>query len=469
MVGEERSKWPLVPGYRLTGVIGSGNFGIVYDAVNDDDQVQVRRAIKVFRPGVLVDADRARARLSQEIAALAKLGQHPQVVQYVASSTTRGKHGQWPFVVMNFVEGESLRLRRGKVDAVHAAQVMGDVLVALEHCHTHGIIHRDIKPDNIVVSSIPVLVDFGLAHVIDDDAGAERLSRDAVGTGPYIPDETRRDFRMVGPGNDIYASGVCLYELIAGELPKMESYESVAKYSDRGADADLDEIVRSALAPLDRRYRSAAEFRLHLLRWIEKTRSRADRTQPEHLPHTDDWIDELVEGQRGAQTEQERERAERLNSVASVVRSVDPVWQKFHNWLESTVAAMSASGLECSEHKAWCFTIEDAVKRVMENPNEMNPVFDFRFGGSTYEQFIINCEMRYQRYTGDGFTTVPIVLVFRYHNVAWCPDNIRERHLRFLDDGTCVEPDGRQMTLAEVEDLTLAVIRDKRNWRQRLR
>jgi serine/threonine protein kinase len=115
MVGENRNEWPIVPGYTLTCVIGRGNYGIVWEAENNDDQVRLRRAVKVFRPRPLVDEERGKRRLAKEIEVLARLGQHPQIVQYVASSTTQGKNGRVPYVVMNFVDGESLATRRGRL------------------------------------------------------------------------------------------------------------------------------------------------------------------------------------------------------------------------------------------------------------------------------------------------------------------------------------------------------------------
>jgi hypothetical protein len=145
---------------------------------------------------------------------------------------------------------------------------------ALEHCHAHTVIHRDIKPENVLVSTFPVLVDFGLAHVLDDDEGAERFSRGLAGTGPYIPDETRRDFRVVSFGNDIYASGVTLYELIAGEVPRSEHYESIAKFAGKDADGSLDAIIRKAMAAREQRYESATAFREALSAWGDDARRR---------------------------------------------------------------------------------------------------------------------------------------------------------------------------------------------------
>ena len=199
-------------GYRIGELIGRGGMAAVHRARDESGQ---EVAVKVL-PLDLVDDDRDLERFALEAALAARI-LHPNVITIHGSGQERGV--LW--TAMELAEGESLRdrLRRdGRLSVADVLRVGRQVLAALAAAHEQGVLHRDIKADNIILGedgSLKVL-DFGIARI----AGGPVLTRadEIIGTVEYMaPEQVLGD--PVGPAADLYAAGVLLYELLTGELP----------------------------------------------------------------------------------------------------------------------------------------------------------------------------------------------------------------------------------------------------------
>ena len=215
--------------YRLDDLIAEGGMGEVWVATNL--VLEVRVALKVLRRSLVEDAE-AEGRLLHEARAAAGIA-HVNIIQvfdfgYVESGE--------PFIVMELLRGEDLggRLARlGRLSAVHAVELIVPVTSALYAAHSKGIVHRDIKPQNIFVVAddsgleYPKVVDFGIAK--NQLRHAPKLTSDGrvVGSPEYLSPEQARGENTVDARADIWALAVTLYECITGELPFSDiSYNS---------------------------------------------------------------------------------------------------------------------------------------------------------------------------------------------------------------------------------------------------
>ncbi|PTM92539.1 serine/threonine protein kinase [Streptomyces sp. VMFN-G11Ma] len=202
--------------YRLTGRIGSGGMGTVWQAY--DELVQRDVAVKQPRlPGDPEDEHHRRAahRLYREARAAARVD-HPAAVSIHDVVEEDGL----PWIVMELIRGESLHelLRRGPVDAVEAARIGLAVLGALRAAHSVGIVHRDVKPANVLLGAHGrvVLTDFGIAHVQGEESLT--MSGEFVGSLEFVAPE-RMSGRGAGPASDLWSLGVLLYATVEGASP----------------------------------------------------------------------------------------------------------------------------------------------------------------------------------------------------------------------------------------------------------
>ncbi len=193
-------------------VVGSGAMGTVFRAT--DTSTGLPCALKVLRTGGHA------ARFVREVGVLARL-EHPRIVRYLGHGTTA--QGE-PFLAMEWLEGEDLRarLRRQGLTVAETLTVGIGVAAGLAAAHRAGVIHRDIKPTNLLIVDGQLenvkIVDFGVARASDAE-GPITQSRDLVGSPAYMAPEQASDLRAVGPAADVYALGAILHECIGGRPP----------------------------------------------------------------------------------------------------------------------------------------------------------------------------------------------------------------------------------------------------------
>ena len=207
--------------YRIEGEIGAGGMCLVYRATQT--LIGKTVALKVLRPQLAVDQEIVR-RFEQEATALGRL-HHPHAINvFDFGFTLQG----CPFLVMDFISGQTLKelLRRaGPLPVARANKLLGQICGALQAAHAEGIIHRDIKPDNILVSEADgadwvTVVDFGVAKIQEDINQRVALTGAGIiiGTPRYMSPE-QSEGKTIDLRSDIYSLGVVLYELLAGEAP----------------------------------------------------------------------------------------------------------------------------------------------------------------------------------------------------------------------------------------------------------
>ena len=197
--------------YQVLGVLGKGGFGTVH--VGLDTQLQRKVAIKVpLRHLPPSDADQ----FLREARRLAQL-KHPGIVMVYDVGVQDGQS----YIISDLVAGISLKdwLQDHRPSFEQTVEIISGVADALSHAHAQGVIHRDVKPSNIILTDglKPVLLDFGLAASEDDATG----QTDAVGTPAYMAPErqTPRESRSIDGRTDIYSLGVILYEMLCGRRP----------------------------------------------------------------------------------------------------------------------------------------------------------------------------------------------------------------------------------------------------------
>ena len=213
--GQEPLATALADRYRIERELGQGGMATVYLA--EDLKHQRKVAVKVLRPELA--AALGHDRFLREITTTANL-RHPHILPLYDSGEAAG----FLFYVMPFVEGESLRgrlEREGQLSLADALRITREVADALGYAHGRGVIHRDIKPDNILLErGHAVVADFGIARAVRT-AGADKLTQTgmAIGTPAYMSPEQSVGEADLDARSDLYALGCVLYEMLAGEPP----------------------------------------------------------------------------------------------------------------------------------------------------------------------------------------------------------------------------------------------------------
>jgi predicted Ser/Thr protein kinase len=258
---------PQISGYRIDRILGRGGMGEVWLAQRESDDLVV--ALKLVRDASLTPERRVRIR--REAEALRAL-QHPGIVRVHDA----GENAEGPWIAMDYVPGRSLTdiLADAKVELRERIAIFRDVARALGTAHAAGIVHRDIKPQNIIVrdDGRAVLIDFGLTRGLEPSS----LSRTGgfVGTPHYAaPEQVRGERDTVGPASDVFSFGVSLYEAVVGRRPFEASTVESLFYQILTADPlslrsldgslprDLETVVNRAIEKKPRdRYPTAAEL-----------------------------------------------------------------------------------------------------------------------------------------------------------------------------------------------------------------
>ena len=299
ILGEERSLMDLigvdaevmeipehVGEYRVLERLGTGGMGIVYLARQESPRREV--ALKVIRPALI--SPRALKRFEYEAELLGRLS-HEGIARVYEAGTASSGEELVPYFAMEFVEGASLleHARKSKLDVPAKIELVIQVAEAVHHAHQKGVVHRDLKPVNILVTpeGQPKILDFGVARATDGDLKASRPETAAgqlLGTVSYMsPEQASGDSSRLDARADVYALGVIAFELLTGELPHELSGKSlpeatrwITEHPPRRLRSvkselprDLDLVLHVALDPdPGRRYPSAHALASDLRRWL---------------------------------------------------------------------------------------------------------------------------------------------------------------------------------------------------------
>ncbi|MCB9896427.1 MAG: protein kinase [Planctomycetes bacterium] len=273
-----------IGGFRIVRLLGRGGMGVVYEGEQSNPRRRV--AIKVLGAH-MASGERAR-RFEREQEALARL-QHPGIATILQAGRALTPAGERPWFAMELVDGSPITSHAAREGLSVPARLalLAELADAVHHAHEHGVVHRDLKPDNVLVDlrgRIKVL-DFGVARVSEPSSVLQTLVTETgalVGTLAYMaPEQVGTDGERIGPATDVYALGVIAYELLTGRRPHevagLELQVAARLIAERDAPrlgtldtalrGDVETIVGKALEKEpERRYASAAMFAADLRR-----------------------------------------------------------------------------------------------------------------------------------------------------------------------------------------------------------
>lgn len=265
--------------YKILGIIGSGGMGHVYEAMQEAPRRRV--ALKIIRAGSA--SEMALRRFQYETQVLAKL-HHPNIAQIYEAGTWESPEGEVPFFAMEYIPGRMGLIEYAKkrdLPIRDRLELFTKVCNAVHHGHQKGVIHRDLKPDNILVDSSgePKIIDFGVARATDADLAVTTMQTtmgQLIGTLQYMsPEQCDADPDRIDTRSDVYALGVLLFQLLSGKLPydlrRQAIHEAVRVIKEQRPDSmatisgtlkgDVDTIAMKAMEKdRERRYQSAAEL-----------------------------------------------------------------------------------------------------------------------------------------------------------------------------------------------------------------
>ena len=263
-----------IPGYKIMGKLGAGAMATVFKA----RQLSLDRtvAIKVL-PRKFSSNAQFIERFYAEGRAAAQLN-HPNIVQ----AFDVGKAGEYHYFVMEYVEGRTVYddiVKHKRFDEKEAIDIISQIAEALQHAHSKGLIHRDVKPKNIMINKegVAKLADMGLARAITDKEAAEAEAGKAFGTPYYISPEQIRGEVSVGPPADIYSLGATLYHMVTGNVPFDGKNPSAVMHKHLKADlvapdhvnpklsAGLAEVIEMMMSKVPgKRYQNCADLLVDL-------------------------------------------------------------------------------------------------------------------------------------------------------------------------------------------------------------
>ncbi|MFI5228182.1 MAG: serine/threonine-protein kinase, partial [Gemmatimonadales bacterium] len=251
----------LAPAYQVESEIGRGGMAIVYRGRD----MRLKRGVAVkLLPPELAFRDDIRSRFLREAEMAARLS-HPNIVSIYSVDERDGL----VYFVMGLVEGGSLgdRIRNsGPLPVDEARRVLREVADALAYAHAHGVVHRDIKPDNVLLDTTTgraMVTDFGIARAATEEEGSTRLTATgtAIGTPAYMSPEQCAGDRSIDGRSDLYSLGAVAYQMLTGEPP----------FAGNSTPAIMVKHVTEAPAPLrSRRADVPADLERIVMRLLEK-------------------------------------------------------------------------------------------------------------------------------------------------------------------------------------------------------
>lgn len=264
--------------YQVGELIGHGGMADVH--VGKDSRLGRRVAIKLLRPELATDPA-FRTRFRREAQDAAKMA-HPTIVRIFDAGEEivvepDGSETQLPFIIMEYVDGRLLKdmIATGPITPAQAVDIVAQVLTALEYSHRAGLVHRDIKPGNIMITTTGQVkvMDFGIARAITDTSATIAETSTIVGTAQYFSPEQARG-EAVDARTDLYSTGIVLFELLTGRAPFVGENPVAVAYQHVNQQAvapsainprvtpALDAVVLRAISK-DRfeRFQSATDFR----------------------------------------------------------------------------------------------------------------------------------------------------------------------------------------------------------------
>lgn len=313
--------------YELSDPLGYGGMSEVHHGY--DVRLGREVAVKILRADLARDPqfqERFR-REAQNAAAL----NHPAIVAVYDTGEAESEYGPLPYIVMEYVEGQTLRdivKTEGPMSEKRAMEIMADVCAALDYSHRHGIVHRDVKPANVMITrnGAVKVMDFGIARAVHDGQAAMTQTAAVIGTAQYLSPEQARG-EQVDARSDVYAAGCVLYELITaqppftGDSPVAVAYQHVREdpeapsASNPDVSPELDAVVLQALSKGTlNRYQTASEMRSDLVRTLSGQRPSApvvmsDEERTELMQGTSQQAEPYDDGPRpGDEDEARRQR-----------------------------------------------------------------------------------------------------------------------------------------------------------------
>ena len=273
--------------YRIVRKLGDGGMGTVYEAQQDHPRRTV--ALKIIRFGL---ASKNMLKRFEHEAHVLGLLQHPGIAQIYEAGTADTGSGPQPYFAMELVPGKPLTnyANQNALGTRQCLELVSKLCDAIQHAHTKGVVHRDLKPGNILVTEDgqPKILDFGVARATDSDIQTTTLQTDIgqlIGTIPYMsPEQAGGSPDEIDTRSDVYSLGVLLYELLTNRLPyelkekmiheavRVIREEEPTRLSSINPQlrGDIETIVAKALEKdKDRRYQTAGELAADIRRYLD--------------------------------------------------------------------------------------------------------------------------------------------------------------------------------------------------------